>query len=201
VAEAKVTPLVVSAREVAEAESYASTPPIRVLPFKSMRAGALIRERVSHAQAQRVVESLSGKLAWFGSSLGGVRYVSPDEPAERIAAEMRGLLAEGSDLLFVSGGSAADPADPLLKALGHVPARVERVGIPAHPGSMLWLGYAGEVPILGVPSCGMFSQATTLDLVLPAALAGESLTASTFASIGHGGLLRGNDPRFPRYNS
>lgn len=112
---------------------------------------------------------------------------------------MRGLLGDGAEMLFVSGGSASDPADPVLNAMRYVPARIERVGIPAHPGSMLWLAYSGEAPILGVPSYGIFSQATPLELVLPLLLAGQGVTGQTFASLGHGGLLQGTDRRFPRY--
>ena len=55
------------------------------------------------------------------------------------------------------------------------------------------------MPILSVPSCGMFSQATALDLALPILLAGQPLTATTLAQLGHGGLIQRTDPRFPKY--
>src|SRR5207244_11150600 len=151
-------------------------------------------------QAGRMAEGLADKLKWFGSELGTVQYASIEASPDTIGAMIRDLVAE-ADLLFVSGGSATDPADPLLNALPHVPARLARVGIPAHPGSMLWLAYADDVPILGVPSCGMFSEATALDLVLPLLLAGEPITGATFAAMGHGGLLGRSDWRFPGYGA
>jgi hypothetical protein len=206
VAEAKVTPLVVRAAEVAQAEALAveaatHAPVVRVLAFRAMRAAALVRERSGPGPARRLADGLAAKLAWFGSTLHAVQYAPLDAPPDLIAATLHAMLAEGAGLLIVTGGSASDPADPLLNALPRMSARPERVGIPAHPGSMLWLAYVdeGRVPVLGVPSCGMFSQVTALDLVLPRILAGDEVSASTFAFMGHGGLLDRRDPRFPAY--
>jgi hypothetical protein len=58
------------------------------------------------------------------------------------------------------------------------------------------------VAILGMPTCGMFSQATTFDLVLPRVLAGESIGNREMAGLGHGGLLsRDMAYRFPPYRA
>ena len=40
-------------------------------------------------------------------------------------------------------------------------------------GSLLWVAELRGRPVLGMPACGMFSQATTFDLVLPRLLAGD----------------------------
>ena len=51
-----------------------------------------------------------------------------------------------------------------------------------------------------MPTCGMFSQATTFDLVLPRILAGERVDNAALAALGHGGLLsRDIAYRFPPY--
>lgn len=200
VAEAKVTPLLVAASTLEQAAAAVSSPPIYVAPFKQARAAALIRERIGPNQAQRIVDGLSRKLAWFGASLGEVRYVSPASSAEAVAGQMREVLSGGVDLLLTSGGSVADPFDPLLNALEHVPASLYRLGVPAHPGSMLWLAHAGNVPIVGVPSCGSFSEATAFDLVLPIVLSGEPITPEALASLAEGGLLKVNDHRLPAYD-
>ena len=198
VAEAKVTPLVVPADDVERSAGFAAAPPISVLPFKPFVGAALIREKIAPIQAKRMAEGLEAKLNWFGSQLSRVQYLPEDASPQSIGAAMRKLTA-GANLIFATGGSATDPADSLLNALPYVPARLERTGIPAHPGSLLWLAYAGDVPILGVPSCGMFSEATSLDLVLPLLLSGQPLTSATFAGMGHGGLLTHGDWRFPPY--
>ena len=45
-------------------------------------------------------------------------------------------------------------------------------GVPAHPGSVLWLARVGGTSILGLPTCGA-SMATAADLLLPRLLASE----------------------------
>jgi len=81
-------------------------------------------------------------------------------------------------------------------------ARMERHGAPAHPGSLLWLALWDAKPVLGMPTCGMFSQATTFDLALPQILAGERVDNRTLAELGHGGMLsRDMAYRFPPYRS
>jgi hypothetical protein len=199
VAEAKVTPLLVPGEDVERIEALAAPPPVSVVPFRPMVAAALIRERHKPEQARRVAHALSEKLEWFGSALGTVRYIAREAPAQAVGEAMRELLA-GADMLFAAGGSAINPADPLINALAFVPARLERMGVPTHPGSLLWLAHAddGDLPILGVPSCGMFSRATALDILLPYLLTGASVTTQTLAEMGHGGLLRRGDWRLER---
>ncbi len=75
-----------------------------------------------------------------------------------------------------------------------------RHGTPAHPGSLLWLSELRGRSVLGMPACGMFSQATTFDLVLPRMLTGERIGGEELAALGHGGLLsRDSAWRFPPY--
>jgi molybdopterin biosynthesis enzyme len=121
--------------------------------------------------------------------------------ASRAVADMMSELSrDGARLLIVAGASALDPLDPVFGALELVGARMERHGAPAHPGSLLWLAWWHETPVLGMPTCGMFSQATTFDLVLPRILAGDHLGNRDIAELGHGGLLsRDMAYRFPPY--
>ena len=110
------------------------------------------------------------------------------------------LLAEGAEVLIVAGASALDPLDPVFLGVGLLGGHMERHGVPAHPGSLLFLARVGAVPVLGMPTCGMFSQATTFDLALPRILAGEAIGNDELAALGHGGLLSQDSAwRFPRY--
>src|SRR5262245_66025707 len=105
-----------------------------------------------------------------------------------------------SDL--VAGASALDPLDPVFGGLTLLGAAMERHGAPAHPGSLLWLARWEGAPVLGMPTCGMFSQATTFDLVLPRLLTGETVGNRELAALGHGGLLsREMAYRFPPYRA
>jgi molybdopterin biosynthesis enzyme len=84
-----------------------------------------------------------------------------------------------------------------IAALG---GRVVRRGVPAHPGSMLWLARIGRTAILGLPTCGAYSKATAADLLLPRLLSGEDASERTVAKLGHGGILtRSQRFRFPAY--
>ena len=93
-----------------------------------------------------------------------------------------------------------DPSDACFVALDELGGRVVRRGVPAHPGSMLWLARLGRVPVLGLPTCGAYSKATAADLLLPRLLAGEPASRATIARLGHGGILtRAMRFRFPSY--
>src|SRR5207247_3440050 len=129
----------------------------------------------------------------------GVRFTAD---AAGVAAELRALAGEGAELLIVAGASALDPLAPVFSALAMLGARMERHGVPAHPGSLLWLARWEGRTVLGMPTCGMFSQATTFDLVLPRLLTGEEIANHDIAALGHGGLLsREMAYRFPPYRA
>jgi hypothetical protein len=71
-----------------------------------------------------------------------------------------------------------------------------------HPGTLLWLAYIGEVPVIGAPGCGLFSRPTAFDLLLPRLLAGERLSRAQLAELGGGGLLtREMAFRYPPYKA
>jgi molybdopterin biosynthesis enzyme len=148
---------------------------------------------------------LTEKLAWFGSTLLPSRFVAPSRA--ELATAIREQVANDAQVLIVAGSRAMDPLDPVFGALKELGARLERHGMPAHPGSLLWLGYVttqsgAELPIVGLPSCGLFSQASVFDLLLPRILSGERLTNAALADFGHGGLLtRDMQFRFPPYRS
>lgn len=199
VAGVKVTPLVTRAEWLAAAESAAGAAGVmRVLPFVRRRAGVLVREELIPAAGERFREAITAKVAWFGSEISAI--VNPPGDIVRVAAAIQRLIADGADMLLCAGVTSTDPLDVTVQALDTLGARWEKRGVPAHPGSTYWLAYLGDVPLLGMASCGMFSRATVLDLVLPRFFAGERVDARTLAALGHGGLLnRGMAFRFPDY--
>jgi len=202
VARAKVTPLVVPVTTVESIEEWTRGAGglLRVVAFSPTTVGAVSQERLEPKQRSRFEASLAEKIAWFGSRLLPVRYASAT-PAT-VAQELRGLADVGAEILIVAGASALDPLDPVFSALSLVGARMERHGAPAHPGSLLWVARWGERTILGMPTCGMFSQATTFDLVLPRLLSGERIGNQEVADLGHGGLLSKESAfRFPPYRA
>src|SRR5258707_1802972 len=100
---------------------------------------------------------------------------------------MDALLAAGAQIRIAAGPGSLDPLDPVFAGLERLGGRMIRHGAPAHPGSLLWIADLRGHPVLGMPACGMFSQATTFDLILPRILAGEPAGATELAALGHGG--------------
>ena len=171
---------------------------VTVAAFRPAALGTVARETLAARQRERFEGALRTKIDWFGGRLLPVRFAAAS--ARAVAEEMSALRAEGADVLIVAGASALDPLDPVFGGLTLLGARMERHGAPAHPGSLLFLARWQDLPVLGMPTCGMFSQATTFDLVLPRLLAGEALGNAEIAALGHGGLLsREMAYRFPAY--
>jgi hypothetical protein len=202
VARAKITPFVLAEASVREVERVAAEQGglVRVRPFLPTRVGAVVQESLGTRAMDRFRDALAEKIAWFGSEL--LEPVFVPTGAEPIAAALRGLADRGARVLLVAGTKAMDALDPAFRALADVGAPIERHGVPAHPGSLFWLARMDDVPILGMPSCGLFSQATVFDLVLPRVLAGECVGRAELADLGHGGLLTKELAfRFPPYRA
>ncbi len=200
VAKAKITPLAIpeSAVKQAEERAWSVGGLVAVKPFTARVLGAVSRESLEPGQRRRFEASLREKGDWFGCRLLPVRYAAAD--AASVAAELEALLAEGAEILIAAGAGSLDPLDPMFAGLRGLGGRMERHGAPAHPGSLLWVADLKGRPVLGMPACGMFSQATSFDLVLPRILTGERVGNAEVAALGHGGLLsRDSAYRFPPY--
>lgn len=202
IARAKITPFVIKESHLAEAEVIAMEAGglVRVRAFREMQVGAVVQETLGDRAMERFREALGEKIRWFGSTLLEPKFVKPRE--EAIASAIERTAKEGADVIVLAGTKAMDPLDPAFRALAHLGVPLERYGVPAHPGSLFWLAHLDELPILGMPSCGLFAQATVFDLVLPRVLAGQWVSRDDLVELGHGGLLtREMAFRFPRYRA
>jgi molybdopterin biosynthesis enzyme len=95
-----------------------------------------------------------------------------------------------------------DPMDAAFTGLEQAGARMQRSGVPVHPGSFLWLARLDGIPVLGVPSCGLFSKTTSIDLLIAKAHAGFALDAAALGRLGHGGMLGESTAfRLPSYGA
>lgn len=184
---AKVVPFVTREQRVREAEQIASGGLVRVRPFVPVRAALLVHEQIAEVALEKARRSFHEKLSFFGSRLETARSVpgNPRVLAEALAGEQRA----GAQLIVLAGSRSMDPQDPVLQALEVAGARMERHGVPAYPGTLLWIAYLGDVPILGAPSCGIFSRATSLDVVLPRVMAGDRMGAPEIAALSAGGII------------
>ena len=198
----KVTPLVIPSETLRAVEKIARDAHglVTVSGFRPATIGAVAQERLDARQRARFEAALTQKIEWFGGRLLPIHYAGGS--ARVVADALTALRRDGAEVLIVAGASALDPLDPVFGGLTLLGARMERHGAPAHPGSLLWLAIWDGKAVLGMPTCGMFSQATTFDLALPRILAGERVDNRTLAELGHGGLLsRDVAYRFPPYRT
>jgi hypothetical protein len=139
---------------------------------------------------------LRQKLQVLGCPVGDVFY-APDDRLQ-IVQRIRDCLEKGAQLLLVAGGMSVDPDDLSRAAILEAGAKGVVYGTPVLPGAMLLYGRLSHVPVLGIPACVLFFNATVLDLVLPRVLAGEAVTRKDLAAMAHGGLCLNCDVcRYP----
>jgi hypothetical protein len=206
VASVKVAPHVVPDALVRAGEAVAREAPplVDVRPYVPLEVAAIAAEALSGGAFERFEAGVRQKIEALGSRFVGTTVVGNSDPAaaEHGAREALERLIRGRGVLvvLVGGVSAGDPLSPFFAALESLGGRVLRRGVPAHPGSMIWLAALDDSRLLGLPQCGMFSMATAADLVLPRLLTGEALTAADLADLAHGGVLgREMRFRFPDY--
>lgn len=175
-------------------------PLVWVAPFRAMRVGVVVKESLRAADRDRFERSVRQKVDSLGSTLAELAYV-PDDV--RPVASALDRLSRGRtrvDVVLTAGGRSTDPSDPFFVAVEELGGRLIRHGVPAHPGSMLWLARVRRTAVLGLPTCGAYSKATAADLLLPRLLTGEPPTVRTVSALGHGGVLtREMRFRFPPY--
>ena len=186
VAEAQITPLVIDRPSIEAAEEIAGEEGnvIRLVPFAPRDAVVWMRD-------ERHLGALSEKLRWFGCAVREVIDLPRDSSAIRDSMERRAGTLSGSaaPLFLVSGSNALDPLDPVFAALESLGAKMQKIGMPVHPGTLLWIASWREITIVGLPTCGLGTQLTAFDLILPKLLAKGGIRDEELAALGHGGIL------------
>ncbi|MCW4033628.1 MAG: molybdopterin-binding protein [Candidatus Bathyarchaeota archaeon] len=199
VAVSKVIPLVVKEEKIKKVGeiSFSGDKPVRILPFKNNKVSLVITgtEVYEGIVKDEFGPIMSKTIEKFGSKVINVIYV-PDKLSEIVDAINK--VKEDSDLIIMTGGMAVDPDDLTMPSVLKAGAKIKTYGAPVQPGFMFMLAELEGKPILGIPACAIFYNATIMDLVLPRVLAGENLEADDIISLAHGGLcLKCEDCRFP----
>jgi hypothetical protein len=203
VASVKVAPHLVEAATVdagARLAGFGSNPLVWVAPFVPRRVGVIVKESVRATARDRFEASVRAKIEGLGSEIVAIDYVEDDADAVEAAMAVLVRRPDPVDLILTAGAASTDPLDACFVAIAALGGRIVRRGVPAHPGSMLWLARIGRTAILGLPTCGAYSKATAADLLLPRLLSGDDPSERTVAKLGHGGILtRSQRFRFPAY--
>ena len=192
VAGTRAIPLVMKRTPIERAASIArqNGAVLSVKTLRSARVGLIITgNEVYHGLIEdRFAPILSEKVKALGSEVIALDF-APDD-SEVINGVIRSQLNQDCNLLMLSGGMSVDPDDVTRHGIRLAGASEIHYGAAALPGSMFLVAYLGEIPLLGVPACGLYHRITVLDLVLPRILAGEKIGKAELAFLGHGGLCR-----------
>jgi molybdenum cofactor synthesis domain-containing protein len=166
---------------------------LAVNAIRKARVGLVITgNEVYHGLIEdRFAPILTEKVNTMGSEVAAVKF-APDD-AELISKAIRSHLDRGCDLLMLSGGMSVDPDDVTRQGIRAAGATEMHYGASVLPGAMFLVAYIGDMPLLGVPACGLYHRITVLDLVLPRILAGEKIGKAELAFLGHGGLCKDCD--------
>ena len=192
VAATRAIPLVMKCTPVERAATIAQQNggTLSVKTLRKANVGVVITgNEVYHGLIEdRFAPILSEKATALGCEVADPAF-APDD-AELISNAIRTHLANGCDLLMLSGGMSVDPDDVTRKGIRTAGATEMHYGSAVLPGAMFLVAYIKDVPLLGVPACGLYHRITVLDLVLPRILAGEKIGKAELAFLGHGGLCK-----------
>jgi molybdopterin biosynthesis enzyme len=189
VAGTRVIPLFVNETAVAAAEAACGGGAlVEVLPLKPMRVGLVTtgNEVYTGMIKDAFGPALDKKFSAMGSVI--MRQIFTDDDEGMIAGAIKELVGEGAEIIGVTGGMSVDPDDRTPAGIRAAGARVESYGAPALPGSMFLLAYIGDIPVVGLPGCVMYSHTSIFEVVVPRLLAGEKVTKSDIKKLAHGGL-------------
>jgi hypothetical protein len=200
VAATRAIPLLIDKKIVDTAVAIASAGGglVSVKPLEKASVGILITgNEVYHGIIADQFESiLRSKIDSIGSVVREVAF-APDN-ARFISETITRFIASGVTLILTTGGMSVDPDDVTRLGVMQAGGKECIYGSPVLPGAMFMIAYIGNVPVLGVPACGIYHKTTMLDLMLPRVLAGDRISRKDIAVMGHGGLcLDCKTCRFP----
>lgn len=191
VALVKVVPFGVPAARVVDVEriAEAGADVLQVRPLLAKRV-ALIVSGVESARDRLLKsfhEPVRRRIEGWGSCLLEPRYTAHDAGA---IAEAIQSFAQADLILVASISAIIDREDIVPSALRRAGGSITLHGVPVDPGTLLMLGYLGDVPVVGAPGCVKSPKTNVIDWILPRLLTGERLTRANLVSMGHGGLLK-----------
>lgn len=186
----RVVPLVIAEDKIIQAEAIAGGQPIlKITPYTLKTAGIVTtgNEVFSGRIQDAFTPVIEKKLKAFG--IAAAAHAVVDDGIENIRSAILDMREKGVDLILCTGGMSVDPDDNTPGAIKASGAEVVTYGAPVLPGAMFLLGYfADGTPIIGLPGCVMYADATIFDIALPKIAAGVKMTKADFAAMGEGGL-------------
>ena len=190
IAGTRVIPLVIDREPVDQAVALGEGKNLlEVLPYQNLKAGIVTTgSEVYYGRIEdKFTDVIRNKMKRYGITEMGHENSTDDK--NMIVEKIQSLLDRGAEVIFCSGGMSVDPDDNTPGAIGEVADRIITYGSPVLPGAMFMLAYKGEVPMVGLPGCVMYSGRTVFDFILPRIAAKDTILREEICAMGHGGLL------------
>ena len=185
----RIIPLFVAVAVMQKAEEIlADGPLVSIAPLKNMKVGIVTTgsEVYSGLIEDAFGPVLVKKFGALGSTV--VKQLFADDDEDMIADCIRQLVDEGMDIIGITGGMSVDPDDRTPSGIRKAGGEVISYGAPVLPGAMFMLSYIGDVPVVGLPGCVMYSRTSIFDLIVPRLLAGERVSKADINRLAVGGL-------------
>jgi len=200
VAGTRVVPLVIKEEKIQQVEEICAEYGyvVGIKPLKHHNVGLVTTgSEVFHGRIKdKFGPVIRNKFDKLGSTVMDQRLTSDDPNMTRDA--ILAFIAEGAEMVVVTGGMSVDPDDQTPTAIRATGAEVITYGSPTFPGVMFMIADLNGVPILGLPGCVMYYRASIFDLIVPRLLAGNIITREDIVTMGHGGFCASCDVcRYP----
>lgn len=159
---------------------------IRVMPPQYASA-TLIETQVGRKEpTEKGRNALFGRLQRMGMILDD-RKITPHstEPLSNAIKK-----AAGEVIFVLTASATSDPMDVGPQALCQAGGHVIGFGMPVDPGNLLFFGYLGDKPVIGLPGCARSPALNGADWVLERLICGIKLTQGDISAMGVGGLLK-----------
>lgn len=161
---------------------------IWIQPLKKMKVGVVTTG--SEVYTGRIKDKfgpvIKDKIQKIGSEV--VKQILVSDSSSMIKETINELINIGCNMIVTTGGMSVDPDDVTPTGIKESGANIVTYGAPVLPGAMFLVAYKGEIPILGLPGCVMYSKTTVFDLILPKIAAGEKITKKDITRLGHSGM-------------
>lgn len=186
----RIIPLIIEEEKMEKAKEIVGDEKIlEVKPFLHKKVGIVTTgNEVFYGRIKdEFTPVILNKLNEYSTEL--VEHVILNDDHEKITEAIINLINKGADFVICTGGMSVDPDDKTPLAIKNTGAEIITYGAPVLPGAMFLLSYFnGNIPVVGLPGCVMYSKRTIFDLMLPRLMAGEKITYEEISKLGHGGL-------------
>lgn len=191
VALVKIVPFGVPEARVVDIEQVAraTSSILRVEPLQEKQVALIISgtDATREQLMTRFSDAVRDRVVGWGSQLHEPQFVH--HAVDDIAVAIQGQ--SNTDMVIIASMSAIiDRDDVVPSALVQAGGSITLHGVPVDPGTLLMMGYLGDVPVIGAPGCITSPKTNVIDWILPRLLTGERITRANLVSMGHGGLLK-----------